>query len=162
MKKVSKVLALVLACVMVFSACQKAEENTPANSTTPSAPAQTTPAQKEESKTEEPKQEAEDPKDAILSLANENKEEMLNVLSAVVDTYRSGTLPDYYEAYPAKVAYPKLESVDEISLEKGDGDSDVNLFVKVDSQTLCVGLKYVEGSENPWMVVSTTFGGTKG
>ena len=159
MKKVSKVLALVLACVMVFSACQKQEENTPVNSDTPPQNTQTTtPAQKEETK-EEPKA---DPKDEILAIAEENKEEMLTVLSGVVDTYRNGTLPDYYEAYPAKLAYPKLESTDEISLEKGGSDSDVNLFVKIDNQTLCVGLKYVEGSENPWMVVSTAFGGAKG
>lgn len=160
MKKVSKVLALVMACVMVFSACQKKENNTPVNTNPPAANTQTTtPAQKEETKTEEPKA---DPKDAILALAEENKEEMLNVLSGVVDTYRNGTLPDYYEEYPAKLPYPKLESADEISLEKGGSESDVNLFVKIDNQTLCVGLKYVEGSENPWMVVSTAFGGAKG
>lgn len=158
MKKVSKVLALVLACVMVFSACQKQENDTPANTQPTTPPPQTTPAVKEENKTEEPK---EDPKDKILALAEENKEEMLTVLSSVVDTYRSGTLPDYYEEYPAKLAYPKLESTDEISLEKG-GESDINLFVKIDNQTLCVGLKYVEGSANPWMVVSTAFGGAKG
>jgi len=159
MKKVSKVLALVLACVMVLSACQKKEENTLANTQPTTPPATTTPAQKEENKTEESKA---DPKDEILAKAEENKEEMLSVLSAVVNTYRDGTLPDYYEAYPAKLPYPKLESTDEIRLEKGGSDSDVNLFVKIDNQTLCVGLKYVEGSTNPWMVVSTAFGGAKG
>lgn len=158
MKKVSKVLALLLACVMVFSACQKEEANTPANSETTTPTTQTTPAVKEETKTEEKV----DPKDEILAKAEDNKEEMLTVLSSVVDTYRSGSLPDYYEAYPAKLAYPKLESTDEISLEKGDGDSDVNLLVKVDNQLLCVGLKYVEGSANPWMVVGTSFSGAKG
>lgn len=158
MKKMLKVLALAMACMMLFSACQKQQENVPAN--TDPAPQQTTTPEKpaEEKKEETPA----DPKDEILAKAEADKEAMLGVMQAVVDTYRSGTLPDYYEEYPAKVSYPKLESTDEITLEKGSGDTDVLVNVKVDNLNLCVALRYIEGSENPWMVVKTAFGGIKG
>ena len=158
MKKMMKVFALAMACMMNFSASQKKpQENTPVN-TQPSQQ-QTTETKPSEEKKEEPKA---DPKDEILAKAEADKEAMLGVMQAVIDTYRSGTLPDYYEAYPAKEAYPALESTDEISLEKGSGESDVLMNVKVGNLNLCVSLKYVDGSENPWMVLKTAFGGIKG
>lgn len=157
MKKWMKVLALAMACMMIFSACQREVENdTPVNSTTEN---QQTEEKEEENKEEEPEA---DPKDEILAKAKEDSEVVLETLKGVIETYRSGTLPDYYEAYPDKLAYPELDSVDAMTMEKGDGDCDVNVFVKAGNQTLCVSLKYVEGSENPWMVVKTAFGGIKG
>ncbi len=160
MKKMLKVFALAMACMVIFSACKKQPENVPANTDPVPPQTTTTPAKPAEDKKEE---EAKvDPKDEILAKAEADKEAMLGVMQAVVDTYRSGTLPDYYEEYPAKVSYPKLESTDEITLEKGSGDTDVLVNVKVDKLNFCVALRYVEGSENPWMVVKTAFGGVKG
>lgn len=158
MKKSLKVFALLMACMMIFSACQKQEPNTPTN-TQPTQPQQTTETKPSEEKKEEAKA---DPKDEILAKAEADKEAMLAVMQAVIDTYRSGTLPDYYEAYPAKTAYPNLESADVLTFEKGSGDVDVLMNVKVENLNFCVALKYVEGSENPWMVLKTAFGGIKG
>lgn len=158
MKKLLKVLAVAMACTLLFAACQKEEESTAVNTETTQ---QQTETKQEETKTEETT-EAVDPKEAILAKAEEDKEAILSVMETVVDTYRSGTLPDYYEAYPAKESYPDLSSVDNITLEKGDSSCDVNVYVKVGEQNLCVSLTYLEGSENPWMVVKTAFGGVKG
>ena len=55
MKKVLSIVALALACVMLFAACQKEEQNTP-TSTTPPAHQQTTETKPQENKpAEEPK-----------------------------------------------------------------------------------------------------------
>ncbi len=159
MKKMLKVFALAMACMMIFSACKKQPENVPANTDPVPPQTTTTPEKPVEDKKEEPKV---DPKDKIFAKAEADKEAMLDVMKTVVDTYRNGTLPDYYEEYPAKVSYPKLESVDEITLEKGSGDTDVLVNVKVDKLNFCVALRYVEGTENPWMVVKTAFSGVKG
>ena len=162
MKKVLSGVALALACVMLFAACQKEEQNTP-TSTTPPAQQQTTETKPQENKpAEEPKV---DPKEEILAKAEEDKEAVLAVMKTVVDNYRSGNVPDYYEAYPSKEAYPKLESVDEIKLEKGDDSCDVLAYVPVGNQNLCIALQYVNGAAegtSPWMVVAASFVGIKG
>ncbi len=160
MKKVLKVFAVAMVCMLLFSACQKQPADVP-TATTPTPP-QSSETKPSEDKKEEVKEPEVDPKEEILKKAEEDKEAMLDVMKAVVDTYRSGTLPDYYEAYPSKESYPKLESTDDISLVKGDADSDVIINVKVGNQNMAVALKYVEGSANPWMVVKTAFGGAKG
>ncbi len=163
MKKVLKIFAVAMACVLLFAACQKQEEDKPANTETNNQH-QTTPATPEENKDGE-KQPETDPKEEILAKAQEDKEAVLAVMESVVETYRSGTLPDYYAEYPAKESYPDLSSVDNLTLEKGGDDSDVNVYVKVGEQNLCVSLKYVEGTaegSSPWMVVKTSFGGVKG
>lgn len=86
-------------------------------------------------------------------------------MKSVIANYRSGNIPDYYEAYPAKESYPALESVDDITLEKGDATCDVLVYTPVGKQNLCVALQYVDGAaegSNPWMVVAVSFIGAKG
>lgn len=158
MKKALKVFALVMACMMLFAACKK--EDTPANGTTEVPPV--TEEKKEPVKEEEPKT---DPKEEMLKKAEEDKEAVLSSLKSVIETYRSGNLPDYYEEYPEKESYPALESVDEVKLEKGDDSCDVLAYVPVGNQNLCVALQYVEGAaegSSPWMVVAVSFVGIKG
>ena len=161
MKKVLKIAALAMACMMLFAACKK-EESKP-TSTTPPAQQQTTESKPVENKpVEEPKV---DPKEEMLAKAEQDKEVVLAVMKTVVDNYRSGNVPDYYEEYPSKEAYPKLESVDEIKLEKGDDSCDVLAYVPVGKQNLCIALQYVNGvaeGTNPWMVVAASFVGIKG
>lgn len=160
MKKTLKLCAVLLAlgCLLSLAACKK-EEDTPAN-TTPTPPVQ----QPETPVPVTPAEPQKDPKDELLEQAQENKEELLEVLSSVVETYRGGDLPEYYAPYPAKLAYPKLESVDDISLEKGDDSCDLLINVKIDEVTLTVSVKHVAGAEgsSPWMVVKTAFSGVKG
>ena len=158
MKKVLSVIALTLACMLLFAACNKEQPNTQ-TSTTPAAPQQTTETKQEEPKpAEEPKA---DPKEEYLEKAKEDKEAVLAVVKMVVDNYRSGNVPDYYEGYPSKEAYPPLESVDELTLEKGDGGGDIYVFTPVGNQQMCVSMKYV-GGDNPWMVIAVGFAGVKG
>ena len=137
MKKTLKLCAVLLAlgCLLSLAACKK-EEDTPAN-TTPTPPVQ-------------------QPETPVPVTPE--------VLSGVVETYRGGDLPEYYAQYPAKLAYPKLESVDDISLEKGDDSCDLLINVKIDEVTLTVSVKHVAGAEgsSPWMVVKTAFSGVKG
>ena len=167
MKKIIKVLALAAACTMIFAACNRKEENiqtnTNTNQNTNTNVQQTTkPAEKpnkEENKTEETP--AVDKKAEILEKAKADPEAMLAVMNSVVETYRSGVLPEYYEAYPAKVSYPDLSSAENLRLEKGSDDCDVYVNVAVGEQNLCVSLRYVE-AENPWLVVRTVFSGVKG
>lgn len=160
MKKGLKVFALVMACMMLFAACKKEEENTPVN-TTPDT-------QQNTEVKEEPKTEAEpevDPKEELLAKAEEDKEAVLEAVKSVIANYRSGNVPDYYEEYPAKESYPTLESVDDITLEKGDAACDVLAYAPVGNQNLCVALQYVDGAAeetSPWMVVAVSFMGIKG
>lgn len=166
MKKMVKILALAMACTIIFTACNRKEENNVQTNTSTnqntnvqqtSKPAET--PNKTENKTEEtPKV---DPKAEILEKAKADPEAMLAVMNSVVETYRSGVLPEYYEAYPAKVSYPDLSSAENLRLEKGSDDCDVYVNVKVGEQNMCVSLRYVE-AENPWLVVRTVFSGVKG
>ena len=160
MKKGLKVFALVMACMMIFAACKKEEENTAVN-TTPDTQQNT--EVKEETKPEaEPEV---DPKEEMLAKAEEEKENILEAVQSVIANYRSGNIPDYYEAYPAKESYPTLESVDDITLEKGDATCDVLVYTPGGNQNLCVALQYVDGTaegSNPWMVVAVSFMGVKG
>ncbi len=162
MKKSIKFLAVIMACMFLFAGCnQKKPQDTPA-STTPTEsnpPVATKPVEEEKEEVKEPEK---DPKEEILAKAEEDKEAMLEVMNDVVATYRSGELPDYYAEYPAKESYPDLSSADNLSLSKGDSDSDIYINVKVGNQNMAVALQYVEGSETPWMVVGTSFSGVKG
>ncbi len=160
MKKVLKVVAVAMACMVLFAACKNTEDVPTA--TTPTTPPQSSESKPAEDKKEEVKEPEADPKEELLKKAEEDKEALLNVMKSVVETYRSGTLPDYYAEYPAKEGYPTLESTDDITLAKGDADCDVIINVKVGNQNMAVALRYVEGSADPWMVVKTAFGGIKG
>ncbi len=163
MKKSIKFLAVIMACMFLFAACdQKKPQDTPTstNPTESTPPTATKPV--EDEKKEEVKEPEKDPKEEILAKAEEDKEAMLEVMNGVVAAYRSGELPDYYAEYPAKEGYPDLSSADNLSLSKGDSDSDVYINVKVGNQNMAVALQYVEGSETPWMVVGTSFSGVKG
>lgn len=165
MKNFLKVAAIAAACMMLFAACQKKE--TPTNATPDPEPAP--PAQTEtENKTEEPAKEPEaDPKDEIVALAEENKEDILDVMKEVVEVYRGEDVPDYYAAYPDKEEYPNLESTEGLVLVKGDDTCDVQAYVNLGNsqKKLCVSLKHIaepaEGT-NEWMVVATSFGDIKG
>jgi len=163
MKKTLKLCAVLLAlgCLLALGACDKKEPDAPAN-TTPTPSTQQPDPQVPVTQPEQPQK---DPKDELLEQANENKEELLAVMSSVVETYRGADLPEYYAKYPAKLGYPKLESADDITLEKGDDSCDLLINAKIDEVTLTVSVKHIEGGaegSSPWMVVKTAFSGVKG